>query len=74
MACAPSRVKAFARSSLRDVDQYAAGGAAAHQIDRRIDLIERELVGDEPLEGQAAGPVEPDQSGKGDVRDGVAAM
>ena len=53
-----------ALSALADPQQHAPGGAAAHHVERLVDLIEREFVGDEAVERQAARP-RPAGSGAG---------
>src|SRR5262245_26877499 len=39
----------------RHLQQHASGRAAAHQIERRVDLVERELVRDQAIETDLAG-------------------
>src|SRR3984957_7719711 len=62
------------RSGPADPQQHAAGGAAAHYVERGIDVVEREFVGDQALERQPPGFDQPDQPRDVDVRHRIAAV
>src|SRR5580700_11992515 len=57
-----------------DPQQHAAGGAAAHDVERCVDIVEREFVGDQAFERQPPGFDQPDQPRDVDVRHRVAAV
>src|SRR3984957_5041880 len=62
------------RSGPADPQQHAAGTAAAHHVERGIDVVEREFVGDQALERQPPGFDQPDQPRDVDVRHRIAAV
>src|SRR3954451_9747394 len=59
---------------LTDVEQYASGIGAAHDIERLIDFVERKLVGDDDVKGDPASHSQPDQARNVHVRYGIATM
>src|ERR1700733_2457691 len=50
-----------------DVQQNAAGGSAADNIERLVDVVERKLVRNDALERDAAGRGQPEDAGDVDV-------
>src|ERR1700734_705774 len=68
------RRRGRSRSGLADPQQYTAGGAAAHHVERGVDIVEREFVGDQALERQPPGFDQPDQPRNVDVGHRIAAV
>ena len=56
-------------SGRADFQKYPPGLCAAHNVERGVDFFQRKFVGDDAVERNPAGLVQPDQPRNVDLRD-----